>query len=146
MLTRLFGQISCNYWSKSFRKCGLDWKSVVKQFSWDLKSNKMCDFTDFVTFSNVRNDTCFVKTDFLRLKILLNARNSLQTSWNVGKMELLNRFFGLSEHFKPQKVCFTKQTCIVTSVAKSDEIGKIAHLVWLQISWDFTWELLKETL
>ena len=25
----------------------------------------MCDFTDFVTFSNARNNTCFVKQTFL---------------------------------------------------------------------------------
>ena len=28
------------------------------------RSNEMCDFTDFVTFSNVRNDTCFVNQTF----------------------------------------------------------------------------------
>ena len=29
LLTRLFGQISCNNWSKSSRKCGLDQKSLL---------------------------------------------------------------------------------------------------------------------
>ena len=33
----------------------------------------------------------------------------------------------------PPKSLFNK-TGIVSSIAKSDEIGKIAHLVWLQIS------------
>ena len=52
----------------------------------------MCDFTDFVTFSNARNDTCFVKQTF-------------------GQKSVVNK------------------TGIVPSIAKSDEIGKIAHLV-----------------
>ena len=52
----------------------------------------MCDFTDFVTFSNARNDTWFVKQTF-------------------GQKSVVNK------------------TGIVTSVAKSDEIGKIAHLI-----------------
>ena len=65
----------------------------------------MCGFTNFVTFSNARNDICFVnqtKTDFWWKKSLFN------------------------------------KTAIVLSIAKSDEIGEKAHLVWLkEVSWDF---------
>ena len=34
LLTRLFGQISSNYWSKSLRKCGLDQKKSALQGSY----------------------------------------------------------------------------------------------------------------
>ena len=40
----------------------------------------------------------------------------------------------------PPKVCFSlvNKTDIVMSVAKSDEIGKTAHLIWLkEVSQDF---------
>ena len=53
-------------------------------------------FTDFVTFSNARNDICFVnqtKTDFLVEKSLFN------------------------------------KTAIISSIAKSDEIGKKVPLI-----------------
>ena len=71
--------------------------SLVKEFLRDLTPNKMCDFTDFVTFSNARNDTCFVNQAFC--------------IWSL-----------------------VNKTGIVPSIAKSDEIGKIAHLIWCQIS------------
>ena len=60
----------------------------------DKKPGLVCDFTDFVTFSNARNDTCFVNQ-------------------------------------APDGKTLVNKTGIVTSVAKSDEIGKIAPLTRL---------------
>ena len=39
-----------------------------------------------------------------------------------------------SEEIWPKSL--VNKTGIVMSVAKSDKIGKITHLVWLQISWE----------
>ena len=59
-------------------------QSLFKQFSCeisrDLESNEMCDFTDFVTFSNARNDTCFVKQTFCDLKCLERPKNLFKSS------------------------------------------------------------------
>ena len=68
-------------------------KSVLAEISHKVQ---LCFFTDFVTFSNTQNDSCFVKQTFF-----------------------------------PPKVCFSlvNKTDIVTSVAKSDEIGKTTHFV-----------------
>ena len=46
----------------------------------------MCDFTDFVTFSNDKNDSCFVKQTFCSLRCSerpgnLSKRSILPTFW-----------------------------------------------------------------
>ena len=76
-------------------------KSLVKEFSRDLTPNEMCFFTDFVTFSNARNDTCFV-----------------------------NQAFRIRIHGTCMRKSLVNKTGIISSVAKSDEIGKKAHLAW----------------
>ena len=65
-------------------------KSLVKE---------VLSFTNFVTFSNTRNDICFV--------------NQTKT------------------YFWWKKSLFSK-TAIISSIAKSDEIGKKVHLLWLK--------------
>ena len=52
---------------------GKAWLRSSHKISCSLTPNEMCDFTDFVTFSNARNDTCFVNQAF---PIRLNAGNS----------------------------------------------------------------------
>ena len=72
LLTRLFGQISCNYWSKSFRKCRLDQQSLL--------------YVYIITDSS-------------------------------------------TETLVPRAKSLVNKTAIVPSIAKTDEIGKIAHLI-----------------
>ena len=79
LLTRLFGKSLV--------------KGLFNKVSRDFTPNEMCDFTDFVTFSNAWNDTCFVNQIFWYRKAWLrvcfvtfsNARNNTcfvnQTLW-----------------------------------------------------------------
>ena len=48
----------------------------------------MCDFTDFVTFSNAQNDTCFVKQTFWGGAFIIFI-----------KEVFLSRLFGGSIHY-----------------------------------------------
>ena len=110
----------------------------------------MCGFTNFVTFSNPHNDICFVnqtKTDFWWEKSLFNKTaivSSIAKSDKISKKHIsfdlrkshetyetsLTRFFArfqLKQTFGGKSL-FNK-TAIILSVAKSDKIGKITHLV-----------------
>ena len=62
----------------------------------------MCDFTDFVTFSNAHNDTCFVtRCAIFPILSLLATPVTIPV--------LLNRLFGGSIHYFYKKSVF-KQT------------------------------------
>ena len=69
----------------------------------------MCDFTDFITFSNARNDTCFVKKTFDQKREWLTSSREIWSQMRCAILPssllamlimipvLLNRLFG-GEH------------------------------------------------